>query len=44
MEDVKSSTTLSSATAVLEEEGYQMYLGARMSVDGCAQSSGNDAH
>ena len=27
MEDVQSSTTLSPATGVLEEEGYQMYLG-----------------
>ena len=40
MEDVKLSTTLSPATAVLEEEGYQMYLGERCRLTGVLKVQG----
>jgi len=40
MEDVKSSKTLSPATAVLEEEGYQMYLGERCRLTGVLKVQG----
>jgi cytoskeletal protein CcmA (bactofilin family) len=40
MEDVKSSTTLGPATAVLEEEGYQMYLGQGCRLTGVLKVQG----
>lgn len=40
MEDVKLSTTLSPATAVLEEEGYQMYLGEGCRLTGVLKVQG----
>ncbi len=40
MEDVKSPATLSPATAVLEEEGYQMYLGQGCRLTGVLKVQG----
>ena len=40
MEDVQSSTTLSPATGVLEEEGYQMYLGEGCRLTGVLKVQG----
>ena len=40
MEDVKSSATLSPATAGLEEEGYQMYLGQGCRLTGVLKVQG----
>lgn len=40
MEDVKSATTISPATRVLESEGYQMYLGQRCRLTGVLKVQG----
>ena len=40
MEDVKLSTTLSPETRVLEEEGYQMYLGQNCRLTGVLKVQG----
>ena len=40
MEDVKLSTTLSPETGVLEEEGYQMYLGQNCRLTGVLKVQG----
>ncbi len=40
MEDVTSATTLSPATGVLEEEGYQMYLGQGCRLTGILKVQG----
>jgi len=40
MENVKSSPTFSPATAVLEEEGYQMYLGEGCRLTGVLKVQG----
>ena len=40
MEDVQSATTQTSGTAVLEEEGYQMYLGQKCRLIGVLKVQG----
>ena len=40
MENVKSSTTLSPAITVLEEEGFQMYLGQKCRLTGVLKVQG----
>ena len=40
MEDVKSSTTLNPGTALLEDEGYQMYLGQGCRLTGVLKVQG----